>query len=491
MKMTMKGVAWRVWCVLAALAASPLALWAKKAAEVHSDTLADGTIPVVTNSIVPTHRLATFILNFIDGILDRCGLEKDKGVEEIIYIVVIIGVAWLIGIILEKIILFLAHHFIRLRKMNDTLVPLFKRTLTRCAYIIPPVVFLCLIPFAFQTDHNTLKWILRIVVVYTLFTLGMGLTAVLEFAWARFELRDNQDKHPLKGVLNICRGLVWIIIVIISVSVLIDRSPMSLLAGLGAFAAALMLIFKDSILGFVAGIQLSQNDMLRVGDWIVVPSTIANGIVIDVTLSVVKVQNWDNTIVMLPPYTLISTSFQNYRGMFDAGSRLINQSVYIDHSTVLPATPEMLSRLSAEFPELGQYIKQRQEAEARGEGNEYNQQDKPNGTIATNLGLFRAYCCQYLLGHPKVDKAMSIIVMVQPPTSYGVNLNFYFYSLITSWIPYEGVQSEIFEHIVATAPRFGLTVYNAPDRNAFTIKTEAATPANTMAAAAAATAIKK
>lgn len=346
----------------------------------------------------------------------------------------------------------------------------------------PPLVFLCLIPFAFTSDHHLLTWILRIAGVYLLITIAVAICAVFEFAWNHFNDHDNHKNLPLKGILNIGRGIVWIVVSIIAVSILIDKSPMTLLAGLGAFAAALMLIFKDSILGFVAGIQLSNNDMLRVGDWIVVPSTIANGIVVDVTLTVVKVRNWDNTIVMLPPYTLVSTSFQNWRGMQDSGYRLFNRSIYIDQATIQPATDQMLDQVVKTYPLMEEFVATRKAAKEKGEGNTYNPSTLPNGTIDTNLGLFRAYICQYLLHHPQVGVGQDLLVKLEAACEYGQPLNIYFYSKMTSWTQYAALGSEIYEHIAVAAQTFGLTLYNAPDRNHFTVSSQPEAPTQTQQA---------
>ena len=310
----------------------------------------------VHTSLVPSHSLALWIMRMIRRMLDFFGLTHNDTIEEIIYTAIVLGVALLIGMIVRTVIVFAARKMVKLRHSQASKLLLSQRVLKKCSHIIPPLVFLALIPFAFSSDGKTLGWILRIVGVYTLVTFAIAICAVLEYAWIRFDERENTENHPLKGILNVCRGLVWIIIVILSVSVLIDKSPLSLLAGLGAFAAALMLIFKDSILGFVAGIQLSQNDMLRVGDWITVPSTNANGIVMDVTLTVVKVQNFDNTMVMLPPYTLVSTSFQNWRNMFEVGFRMIDHNIFIDRSSVVLTTQEQIASLRAKFPLLDEFI---------------------------------------------------------------------------------------------------------------------------------------
>lgn len=424
---------------------------------------------VAGNTVIPSHDFALWLLGVVDKGLDFLGLSHDKTVEEVIYTAVILGVSILIGIVIKRIALLVVRKLVALRHGEVSHELLAQRIFIRCSHFIPPLVFLCLIPFAFSSDHRLLSWILRLGGVYLLITVGIAICAVFEFAWIHFNKHDNQKNLPLKGVLNIGKGIVWIIISIVAISILVDKSPMTLLAGLGAFAAALMLIFKDSILGFVAGIQLSNNDMLRVGDWIVVPSTIANGIVIDVTLSVVKVRNWDNTIVMLPPYTLVSTSFQNWRGMSDSGYRLFNRSIYIDQATIKPATDELLAAVVAKFPVMADFVNARKLAREKGEGNLYNPSTEPNGTIDTNLGLFRAYVCLYLLHHPQVGVGQDLLVKLEAANEFGQPLNIYFYSKITSWTPYAALGSEIYEHIAVAAPVFGLTIYNAPDRNSFMV----------------------
>lgn len=431
----------------------------------------------VPTSLIPSHDFAAWIMRMIRKLLDLIGLRHNDLIEEIAYTAVIVAMAIFIGIVLRKIALFVARKIVRLRHKDISYELLSQKTLLKCSHIIPPIVILCLIPFAFTSNHHTLDWIMRIVGVYALITFAIAICAILEFAWIRFDERENTENHPLKGVLNVCRGLVWIIIAIISVSVLIDKSPMTLLAGLGAFAAALMLIFKDSILGLVAGIQLSQNDMLRVGDWIVVPSTIANGVVMDVTLSVVKVQNWDNTMVMLPPYTLVSTSFQNWRNMFAVGARMIDHNIFIDHASITAATPALIESLSGKYPLLKDFIEKQQKAKEAAGGNAvfaqtYNNSHGINGTIDTNLGLFRAYTCAYLIAHPQVNTStQDMLISMNPPESYGVALNVNCYSNQTSWAQYEAVKAEILEHLHAVAPDFGLTIFNNPDRNTFTVAT--------------------
>lgn len=253
--------------------------------------------------------------------------------------------------------------------------------------------------------------------------------------------------------------MIWIVITIIAISILVDKSPAYLLTGLGAFAAALMLIFKDSILGFVAGIQMSQNDMLHVGDWIVVPGTPANGIVLDVTLSAVKVQNFDNTFVTVPPYTLVSTSFQNYRGMQASGARRFTRTLVVDTPSVVKLSDEILDKALAAHPEIKPFVTNLQSTHKEIEA---DKGIRPlNGSIETNLGLFRAYCAYYLLNSPWVNPSMQVLVRILEPTIYGIPLDIYAFAITTDWNSYEAIQSAIMEHFAVCAPDFGLDIYTA------------------------------
>ena len=334
--------------------------------------------------IIPTHQAAQWLLVHIDRFLDSIGLEKAKEVEEWVYVIVIVLVALLIGWIIRRLILFGAKKFVRLRNSAAGRLMLEQRLMTKCSHVIPPLVVLALLPFAFDPASQLLRIFRVVLYIYTLVVAAMAICSVLTFLWIRFDQKENTNNLPLKGILNVGKGIVWIIVTVIAGSVLLGKTPGAFLAGLGAFAAALMLVFKDTILGFVAGIQLSNNDMLHVGDWIVVPSTIANGIVMDVSLTAVKVRNWDNTIVTLPPYTLVSTSFQNWRGMSQSGSRQICRSVNFEAYTVKPCDDALLQRVVARYPKLKDFVDREK---ASGKVDYDPGTAVVNGTIETNLGL--------------------------------------------------------------------------------------------------------
>ncbi len=410
-----------------------------------------------TCAIIPSHEIAAWLIDKIDMSLDFIGLDRDKIIEELIYVAVIVLIAVVIGWVVRRVVLWGVGRLVTLRYPESGKELMGHKVLSKCSHVIPPVVFLVLIPFAFDAGSVALKWITRVVVSYQLVTVAVAITAVLTFLWGRYNRRRNTRNLPLRGVLVVAKGVVWGIIAIAVVSVLIDKSPAVLFAGLGAFAAALMLIFKDSILGFVAGLQLSQNDMLRVGDWIVVPGTVANGMVEYVSLSVVKVRNWDNTLVMMPPYTLVSTSFQNWRGINEKGVRQIIASIIIDNDSITPISAERLTEITTALPQLKRYI-----TDGRDIG--YNGGKTPvNGNVDTNIGLMRIYMCDYLLNHEMVSNDFQILVRLLPPTANGTPLQIYCYAVTTEWATFEAVQSNLIEHLISICPTFGITIYNPMD----------------------------
>lgn len=414
---------------------------------------------LLSGGLIPSHEVAAWLLKTIRDFLDKIGLKRDEMTEEVIYVVAIVAMALLLGWTIRKMVLWVMRKLLKWRHTQWGEDMLKQHILSRCSHVIPPLVILGLLPFAFDSTSLLLRIFRTGVEVYLIIVITMAVNTVIRFVWTTYDKKENTKNLPLGGILNICTGVVWVISVIIMGSVILDKSPAVLLTGLGAFAAALMLIFKDSILGFVAGVQLSQNDMLRIGDWIVVPSTIANGIVVNMSLTAVKVQNWDNTIVTLPPYTLISTSFQNWRGMSDSGYRLISRSVIFDVDSVKPATPEMINSV-IDLPGMKEFVDK-----VAKNGAFYDPGVATvNGTTQTNLGLMRAYMCYYLLHHTLIGTDQQILVRVMTPDGNGMPLQIYCYTT-TAWTAYEAVQSEIFEHVAAVCPKFGLRLYNAPSGN--------------------------
>ena len=241
-------------------------------------------------------------------------------------------------------------------------------------------------------------------------------------------------------IISLCIGAIIII------SIVVDKNPANILTGLGAMAAVLMLVFKDPIMGLVAGVQLSANDMLRQGDWITLPKHNADGEVVEVTLTTVKVQNWDKTITTIPPYVLVSESFQNWRGMFDSGGRRIKRSLYIDMNTIGFCTKEQVEK----FRQKGWL----------------NGIDCDDEHIV-NLTVLRNYLDIYLRNNKRVNQNLILMVRQLQPTAQGLPLELYFFSANTAWVAYEHLQADVFEHIFAIMPEFGLKVFQTPAGNDF------------------------
>lgn len=409
---------------------------------------------------VPTHIFAVKVMKIIDACLDMLGFEKVPVLENTVYVVLMCMVSVGIGWCIKKTALAVIRRIVRYHETAAGRDLLRLHTLERCSHLIPPLVFMGLMPIAFTMGSTVMKVVMKVVGVYTLVCLAIGLNAVLTYMFERFNERENTRQLPLRGTLNIAIGGVWIVIVILSVSWLLDKSPAVLLGALGAFAAALMLIFKDSILGFVAGIQMSQNDMLHVGDWIVVPSTLANGVVIDVTLSTVKVRNWDNTLVMVPPYVLVSTCFQNWRGMKESGVRRMDFLLTVDTTTIKTLDAGEVDEIVGRHEELKDWV-----AGLRGRGATSSTDGglRPvNGTLETNLGLFRAYVVRYLMENKGIASDQQILVNVQGASEYGLSLQVYCFVGTTDWNAYEGVVSEVVEHLTGVIRDFGgLDIYSA------------------------------
>ena len=319
-----------------------------------------------------------------------------------------------------------------------------RRVVHHLIHILPGVLVYFLLPLAFVRGKEILDFSQKICAVYIiaaiLFTINGLLLVILDV----YNARDKQKNRPMKGFVQVLQVLLFFIGGIVIIAVLVNKSPMTLFAGLGASAAVLMLVFKDSILGFVAGVQLSANDMLRIGDWIQLPNGVANGTVEEITLNTVKIRNWDETISTVPPYTLVNNSFQNWRGMQESGGRRVNKNIYLDMTTLKFCTPEDLDAIRKNVPLMADY----QPAE---------------GEVPTNSQLYRIYIERYLRSLPVVNQDMDLIISQKEPTTYGVPIQVYFFSRNKVWREYERIQSDIFDHLLAIVGKFDLKLYQYSD----------------------------
>ncbi|MCW5548126.1 MAG: mechanosensitive ion channel [Opitutaceae bacterium] len=267
---------------------------------------------------------------------------------------------------------------------------------------------------------------------------------------------------PIKGFLQAIKLLAALVALILVLSTLLNKTPVYILTGMGALTAVLLLVFRDAILGFVAGIMISVNEMVRIGDWIEMPKAGADGDVIDVSLTTVKVQNWDKTITTIPSYDLISGSFKNWRGMFESGGRRIKRSLHIDMQSVRFADEAMLARWR-KIALLQSYLEEKQaeiDADNRRRGTDLS--ILGNGRRLTNLGTFRAYCIAYLRAHPKIHQDLTFLVRQLEPGEHGMPLEIFVFTNDTRWAVYEGVQADIFDHLLAVIGEFDLRVFQSP-----------------------------
>ena len=307
--------------------------------------------------------------------------------------------------------------------------------------LVPPIAVSAFIPYVLHRDPGMHEVIQKLCWIYITI---VAVRLVCSFISSLYTISSEHEKlknHSLKGIYQMFKLVAVCIGAIIIISTLVDKNPVTILTGLGAGTAILMLVFQDTIKGLVAGIQLMANDMLRPGDWISMPKYGADGDVMEVTLTTVKVRNWDKTIITVPPYALVNDSFQNWRGMFDTGGRRIKRSINIDMNTVRFCTEE----------ELAEFMKQ-----------PWMEGFESTGKQEVNLYIFRHYMEYYLRHHPKVSQELIMTVRQLQPTAQGMPVELYFFSADTAWLKYEHLQAEVFDHVLAMMHVFGLKVFQSP-----------------------------
>ena len=335
--------------------------------------------------------------------------------------------------------------------------------LDRISLLVPMVIIYSFLPFFPGNINIYQRIIFSGALIVVILTIGSLLTGVNQI----YKSLEISEKHPIKSYIQILKLFIYVVGGLASVAILMGKSPMVLISGLGAMTAVLLLIFRDTILSFVASLQITSNDLLKVGDWIEVPSFGADGDVIDIALHTVKVQNWDKTFTVIPTHKLIDNSFKNWRGMSQSGGRRIKRSIFLDMTSVKFCSENEIFNYK-EFSVLKNYIESKNI-----ELNDYNIQQETNldflvnGRRMTNIGTFRAYVEAYLHSHPKIHDEMTLLVRQLKPTNYGIPIELYCFTNDTNWNNYEGIQGDIFDHLLAIIPEFGLRVFQNPSGNDF------------------------
>ena len=382
--------------------------------------------------------------------------------DTLIVAIAAVAAAFILMEVAYRILLFATRRIVKRRRYNFLSQLLKNNRLRYVAHIVAPVVLELSMPALFKSDSIATHYAGIVVSLYYIVGMTMAANALLSALGDSAFNNSRYHDRPVKGFIQIGKIVVFLIAAIVIISLLTNKSPLYLIGGLGAFAAVLMLIAKDSIMGFVGGFLLLENDMVRLGDWIEVPGTEINGTVYDISLTIVKVRNWDNTIATIPPYSLINQSFINWRGMSDSGGRRIARGYTIKLDNIKPCNEAMLQRVRRLDSELDSYITKKLEQQARGEvSNTANPEGLPNGTIDTNAGLFRAYAEIYLRKHPMVHKEMIVMVRTLEPNSNGLPMQFYCFTSTTEWRDYESIQSEIMEHFASVMPLFGIYAFQS------------------------------
>lgn len=375
----------------------------------------------------------------------------------------VLVLAYMVNFFAKRILLSAVKVFVKKSrtKWDDVLTE--RKVFDRLSHIAPALVIYYLANI-FPTGQETIE---RLAIVYIILVGVLVYDSFLNAVIDIYRTYEISKQKPIKGYIQVVKIVTYIFVIIFVISTLMDRSPLVLLSGLGAMTAILMLIFKDSILGLVAGIQLSFNDMVRIGDWIEMPQFGADGDVVDITLNTVMVQNWDKTISTIPAYAMISNSFKNWRGMSDSGGRRIKRSLYIDLNSIKFCTEEMIVRLK-KIQYITDYIeKKKEELTQYNKGQNIDDSTFVNGRHMTNVGTFRAYIRAYLRNHPKIHKKMTFLVRQLKLTETGLPIEIYVFSNDQDWINYEGIQSDIFDHLLAVAPEFDLRLFQNPSGNDF------------------------
>ncbi len=386
--------------------------------------------------------------------------------ETLILLFAIFLLAFLADVISRMVLNNMVKTYVKKSRNTWDDVFLTRKVFNRLAHLAPAIVIYLTIDFAIELE-STVK---IIKVMTTVYIIIIGLLTLDSFINALHDIYLHfpvSKDRPVKGYVQVLKIFLYFIAFILIVTQLTGKSPVALLTGLGAIAAVLLLVFKDTILGLVASVQISANNMVKPGDWITMPSRNADGTVLEITLNTVKIQNWDKTISTIPTYALVSESFHNWKGMEESGGRRIKRSINIDMKSIMFLNKELKEKLR-KINLVEGYIQQREE-----EIEKFNLEKKVdakmpvNGRRMTNLGVFRRYMEEYLKQHPKINNDMTFLVRHLQPTETGIPLEIYVFSKDQEWSKYESLQADIFDHVLASIPYFELRVFQNPTGDDF------------------------
>lgn len=411
---------------------------------------------------------------FLRDLFQELGLSNRLSVFlETIIIVILVGIlSWLSYIVARFFIDKIVTTIIRRTRFKWDDIFLESKVFRRLSHFAPAVVIYLMAGWALEPYPGWLTFVQKLTFLYMIIA-GMLFLFSFVNAWHKIYLTLPVSKHRhIKGYLQLLNIFIGVVAALIMISVIFEKDVTTLVAGLGAMAAVILLIFRDTILGLVASVQLSANKMLKIGDWISIPSRGADGTVTDISLNTVKVQNWDKTILTIPTYALVQESFQNWTGMEESGGRRIKRAIYIDIRSIGFLSREQIEKLK-KIQILKGYIENK-EQELRDFNKKHNIDDSVlvNGRRMTNVGTFRAYIQAYLQQHPKIHNDMTFLVRQLPTSEKGLPIEIYVFSNDQVWANYEAIQADIFDHLLAVVPEFGLRVFQNPTGDDFRLLTK-------------------
>ena len=392
----------------------------------------------------------------------RAFMASDSPWMMILSLIALVVAAILANIVARKLILRGVGRWAKRTKTQWDDILLAEGVFARLAHMAPAVVLYLGLPYVLGLGVDLVQHLQLATTLYMLLVGASAVSAMLSSTGIIWQKRPGYEHVPVRGFVQVLQIVVFFATGITCLSMLLNRSPSLILGGLGALTAVMMLVFKDSILGLVAGVQIAANRMLHIGDWLEMPKYGADGDVIDISLTTVKVQNWDKTITTVPTYALISDSFKNWRGMSESGGRRIKRSVYLDMTSIGfldGGAIERLQRIALLQPYLEQKLG---EVESHNQALGVDEGCSVNGRRLTNVGTFRAYLVAYLKNHPMINKDMTFLIRQLAPAEKGLPMEIYVFSSDKVWANYEAIQSDIFDHLLASLPEFGLRVFQNP-----------------------------
>jgi len=404
------------------------------------------------------------VLEIISKYLEKLPLVAgyEQELAAVIAFAFVIVIAFIVHFATKGVVIHLINALIRRTKTNRDDIFITRGVFNRLTYLTPVAIIYNLTPKALSLYPMISEIIITIALLAIVIIITLIIDALIDALGEIYNTFEISKQIPITSFIQLAKMLLYFLCIIAIISIILDESPAKLFAGLGAMTAVLMLVFKDPIMGFAAGIQLSSNRMVSPGDWIEMPEYGVDGDVMEIGLTTVKVRNFDKTITTVPTQALIGNSFKNWRGMQETGGRRIKRSIYINLSSIHFCSESDLKRFG-KIQYITEYIeKKHKEIEAHNKSQEVNLESLANGRRMTNIGIFRNYIEAYLLNHPSIHKNLTILVRQLKPTESGLPIEIYAFTNDTNWKKYEGIQSDIFDHIIAVATEFDLTVFQNP-----------------------------